>query len=165
MNEMNENYNNGSFNNNNNSIQMNNINKTNTFFNNINDMNNYTMPPQNNLQLTQPLNTKINYFSSPIINDDDNNIDNNNESVKIVSKSLSIKKSPKRKYAPIQIELCNNCKQIPCVCDNINKKAISDINDINSEINFNNSNNSNNKNNIQNSNNFNEFEKINLMIF
>ena len=150
--------NNNSFNlNNYNSMRINNNLKTNTLNNNyINNNNNYTMPPQKNLQLSQPLNTKINYFSSPIINDDDDN-DNKEVQKKQLSNSLSIRRSPERKYAPIQVELCNNCNQIPCICGQLNRKE-NNNNYNNSEINLNNFN-INTNNNLQNNTNLNEFEK------
>ena len=153
--------NNNSFNlNNYNSMRINNNLKTNTlnnnYINNINNNNNYTMPPQKNLQLSQPLNTKINYFSSPIINDDDDN-DNKEVQKKQLSNSLSIRRSPERKYAPIQVELCNNCNQIPCICGQLNRKE-NNNNYNNSEINLNNLN-INTNNNLQNNTNLNEFEK------
>ena len=150
--------NNNSFNlNNYNSMRINNNLKINTLNNNyINNNNNYTMPPQKNLQLSQPLNTKINYFSSPIINDDDDN-DNKEVQKKQLSNSLSIRRSPERKYAPIQVELCNNCNQIPCICGQLNRKE-NNNNYNNSEINLNNFN-INTNNNLQNNTNLNEFEK------
>ena len=150
--------NNNSFNlNNYNSMRINNNLKINTLNNNyINNNNNYTMPPQKNLQLSQPLNTKINYFSSPIINDDDDN-DNKEVQKKQLSNSLSIRRSPERKYAPIQVELCNNCNQIPCICGQLNRKE-NNNNYNNPEINLNNLN-ININNNLQNNTNLNEFEK------
>ena len=35
-----------------------------------------------------------------------------------ISNSLSLRLSPERKYGPIQVEVCNNCNRIPCICNN-----------------------------------------------
>ena len=45
-----------------------------------------------------------------------------------ISKSLSLRLSPERRYAPIQIDLCEKCNNIPCVCNNFNKADIKSIN-------------------------------------
>ena len=101
----------------NNSIQI----EDKTKFNNKNYNEFYTMPPINNIRLSQPLNNKSN----------NNDIDKNE---KKISKSLSIRNSPERKYSPIEVDLCENCNQIPCICkkDNINKE-----NNFQSKINLN----------------------------
>ena len=106
----------------NNSIQI----EDKTKFNNKNYNEFYTMPPINNIRLSQPLNNKINYDTSF---QNLNNKSNNN-----ISKSLSIRNSPERKYSPIEVDLCENCNQIPCICkkDNINKE-----NNFQSKINLN----------------------------
>ena len=38
---------------------------------------------------------------------------------KIISNSLSMRLSPERSYGPIEVDFCDNCKQIPCICGNI----------------------------------------------
>jgi Ca2+-binding EF-hand superfamily protein len=92
------------------------------------------MPPINNIRLSQPLNNKINYDTSfqNLNNKSNNNDIDKNE--KKISKSLSIRNSPERKYSPIEVDLCENCNQIPCICkkDNINKE-----NNFQSKINLN----------------------------
>ena len=40
---------------------------------------------------------------------------------KIISNSLSMRLSPERKYGPIEIELCDQCNQIQCICGNLSK--------------------------------------------
>ena len=123
--------------------------------NNINE--NYSNPQTNNIQLSQPTNSKIHYntsFQNP--NNNNSNI-NNNKNQKKVSKSLSIRNSPERKYGPIEVKFCENCNQVPCICqkdNNINKQ---DKNQ--SEININNSNNNYNNKSNQNISNLNDFEK------
>ena len=42
----------------------------------------------------------------------------NNNYRKAISDTLSIRLSPERNYGPIEIELCDNCKCIPCICNN-----------------------------------------------
>ena len=135
---------------NNNSVQMNN-NKINTLYNLNNYNNNYTMPPQRNINLSQPLNNINKYNTSYNINEDNN--DYNNQGEQKVSKSLSIRMSPERKYGPIEVDLCDNCKQIPCICNKTSQNK--------EEINFNdNSETNNNTNNmIQNNSSLNDFEK------
>ena len=135
---------------NNNSAQMNN-NKINTLYNLNNYNNNYTMPPQRNINLSQPLNNINKYNTSYNINEDNN--DYNNQGEQKVSKSLSIRMSPERKYGPIEVDLCDNCKQIPCICNKTSQNK--------EEINFNdNSQTNNNTNNmIQNNSSLNDFEK------
>ena len=114
----------------NNSIQI----EDKTKFNNKNYNEFYTMPPINNIRLSQPLNNKINYDTSfqNLNNKSNNNDIDKNE--KKISKSLSIRNSPERKYSPIEVDLCENCNQIPCICkkDNINKE-----NNFQSKINLN----------------------------
>ena len=135
---------------NNNSVQMNN-NKINTLYNLNKYNNNYTMPPQRNINLSQPLNNINKYNTSYKINEDNNDYDNPGEQK--VSKSLSIRMSPERKYGPIEVDLCDNCKQIPCICNKTSQNK--------EEINFNdNSQTNNNTNNmIQNNSSLNDFEK------
>ena len=135
---------------NNNSVQMNN-NKINTLYNLNNYNNNYTMSPQRNINLSQPLNNINKYNTSYNINEDNN--DYNNQGEQKVSKSLSIRMSPERKYGPIEVDLCDNCKQIPCICNKTSQNK--------EEINFNdNSETNNNTNNmIQNNSSLNDFEK------
>ena len=56
-----------------------------------------------------------------------------------ISKSLSLRLSPERKYAPIPIEVCDICNKIPCKCSNkMNSQNILDKSN-NNLINFNNS--------------------------
>ena len=114
----------------NNSIQI----EDKTKFNNKNFNEFYTMPPKNNISLSQPLSNKIKYNTSfqNLNNKSYNNDIDKNE--KKISKSLSIRNSPERKYSPIEVDLCENCNQIPCICkkDNINKE-----NNFQSKINLN----------------------------
>ena len=42
-----------------------------------------------------------------------------------VSNSLSLRLSPERKYAPFEVEICDNCNNIPCKCNYINSGIIS----------------------------------------
>ena len=53
---------------------------------------------------------------------------NSNNSEEKISKSLSLRLSPKRKYAPFQIELCEKCNNIHCICklNKTNSNFISD---------------------------------------
>ena len=44
-----------------------------------------------------------------------------NKYKKIISNSLSMRLSPERKYGPIEIELCDQCNQIQCICGNLSK--------------------------------------------
>ena len=60
-----------------------------------------------------------------ISNKEDNNNNNslnspsrNNNYKKVISDTLSIRLSPERNYGPIEIELCENCQCIPCICNN-----------------------------------------------
>ncbi len=48
----------------------------------------------------------------------------NNNYKKAISDTLSIRLSPERNYGPIEIELCDNCKCIPCICNNSIPKNI-----------------------------------------
>ena len=137
------------------------LNKTNNntinSFNNFVNNNNYSMPPQNNIQLTRPINSKIFYGTSSSAKDNNINDNYNNnidDSPKKVSKSLSIRRSPERKYSPVKVELCDNCNHIPCICTELDQKQ----NNINKNIQIN-SNNQSNNNNIQNLSNLNNFEK------
>ena len=127
--------------------------------NNNNINNNYSMPQMNNLLLTQPINTKNNYAtSSP---EKANNNDNNDDEIspQKVSNSLYIRRSPERKYSPLEVNLCQICNNIPCTCGEINTNQNNlNNNNKNSQINLNNQNNQNN-NDIQKFSNLNNFEK------
>ena len=136
---------------NNNSVQMNN-NKINTLYNLNKYNNNYTMPPQRNINLSQPLNNINKYNTSYNINEDNN--DYNNQGEQKVSKSLSIRMSPERKYGPIEVDLCDNCKQIPCICNKTSQNKEEEIN-----FNDNSQTNNNTNNMIQNNSSLNDFEK------
>ena len=79
-----------------------------------------------------------------LINNNYSNLSNspiNSNLEEIISKSLSLRLSPERKYAPFQIELCEKCHNIPCICKlnktNINSNFIlnKSIKDSNSFIN------------------------------
>ena len=142
--------------NNNNSNQINNSYKT---FNNFDRYNNYTMPPQKNVNLSQPLNTRKNYQTSILNNNDnDNNSDYNQLEEKKISNSLSIRASPKRKYSPIQVNLCENCNQIQCICDKDNEKEMH-FNNSQTNKNKNSINNNTDNNTILNNSSLNDFEK------
>ena len=53
-----------------------------------------------------------------------------------ISNSLSLRFSPERKYAPIPIEICDNCNKINCSCNNY-KKEINNGSTLNNNININ----------------------------
>ena len=67
--------------------------------------------------------------------------------------------SPERNYGPIEVELCDNCNQLPCICGNLSNK--NNQSNLNKEFekeqlyNYNN----NNSPNIENNNNLTTFEK------
>ena len=58
-----------------------------------------------------------------------NNLSNNKSNSPLrnieekITKSLSLRLSPERKYGPYEVEICDNCKSIPCIC-NYNKTNI-----------------------------------------
>ena len=146
----------------------NNINKKNNdnvksysnYDNNINNINynNNSMPPRNNLVLTQPIGTKNKYATTSPEKDNNNSNDYNNDEIsqQKISNSLYIRRSPERKYSPIEINVCQNCNKIPCICGEINTNlSKNNFNTNNSQININNQNN----NEIQNYSNLNNFEK------
>ena len=141
----------------NNSIQMNNIINNNNRKNILNNYanNNYnSMPPQRNIDLSQPLNNKIKNPNTFINNiNDSNGINNKNE--KKLSNSLSMRASPERKYSPIEVEFCDICKHIPCICDQINKKE----KEFNNSKKYKNNDNNMNNYNIQSNSSLNDFEK------
>ena len=117
-----------------------------------------SMSPQKNLKLSE----------ISIKNNNINNINNKNDSEifsspssrnknykQIISNSLSIRLSPERSYGPIEIELCDTCKQIPCICGNIPSNMNSNRLNSNFELpNYNNS-----SINLKSQNNLSSFEK------
>ena len=116
-----ENSNNVNFNENmnNNSAKMNSIKNSNLKSSN-NNINNYTMPPQKNMHLSKPLYNNNKFSNSYNLNEANNN-DYDIKGEQKVSKSLSIRASPERKYAPYEIDLCDKCNKIPCICDSVNQ--------------------------------------------
>ena len=94
-------------------------NSNNSLNKNNNFDNNYSMPNINkNMNLTQP-NSKIDKFqtSIPKVNTDTNVLNNQEKEdyEEKLSKTLSIRKSPGRKYGPIEIDLSNS-RAINTVC-------------------------------------------------
>jgi Ca2+-binding EF-hand superfamily protein len=147
-----ENSNNVNFNENmnNNSSKMNSI-KNSNLKSSDNDINNYTMPPQKNMHLSKPLYNNNKFSNSYNLNEANNN-DYDIKGEQKVSKSLSIRASPERKYAPYEIDLCDKCNKIPCICGSINQNT--------KENHLKNSQTNINKNNIiQNNSDINDFEK------
>ena len=77
--------------------------------------------PRQNLNLSEldiqnntlSLNNNKDFLSSPS--------QKKNNFKKIISNSLSMRLSPERKYGPIEIELCDQCNQIQCICGNLSK--------------------------------------------
>ena len=138
---------------------------------NNNDNNNYDyfknnsmLSPRNNLKLSEinfSNNNNINNISN--INNNSNRelysspSSRNNKFKKIISNSLSMRLSPERNYGPIEVDLCDNCNQIPCICGNLpnNYKNNSNNGFENEKMNkFNNNNSS-----YDNNNNLSSFEK------
>ena len=86
---------------------------------------NNSMSPQQNLKLSE-------------ISARNNNFKNNSEIFfspssrnnykKVISDSLSIRLSPERTYGPIEVELCDICKQMTCTCGNLQNNNNSIIN-------------------------------------
>ena len=104
--------------------------ETNSYFNKKNN-NNFGL---NDNYKDKNYNTINNKFISPLQNNlqlSEINIQNNNRDLSFspssrdknykrkISNSLSIRLSPERNYGPIEIDLCDNCQQIPCVCGNM----------------------------------------------
>jgi len=78
------------------------------FINNNERLNIHTMLPNKNLNISSMENNN-NRLNSP---------SRNNNYKKAISDTLSIRLSPERNYGPIEIELCEECKNIPCICNN-----------------------------------------------
>ena len=139
--------------------ELNNINN-----NNYEILKNNSMPHGHNLNLSEIDNNKNNIndnnsiYSSP---------SRNNNYKRAISNSLSIRLSPERNYGPIEVELCDKCNNIPCICGNLSKgfELITQPH-INSEnlppisiLNNNNNNINNNNKNYEEFENLNNFEK------
>ena len=109
--------------------------ETNSYFNRKNNNNifdlkdNYKDDYSNRIN-NNSLSPHKNYLQLSEINNQNNNINSNRDSSlspslrnknykRIISDSLSIRLSPERNYGPIQIDFCDNCNQIPCVCGNM----------------------------------------------
>ena len=113
---------------------------------------------KNNSMMDFPKNLNL----SEISRQNNNNINNSNRNIyssaspinnkfkKVISNSLSIRLSPQRNYGPIEIDLCDNCNQIPCKCGNLpnssNKLMNSNI-DFSQDISIRNNNNNYNSSN------------------
>ena len=115
-----------------------------------------SMSPQNNLKLSE-----ISIKNNNNINNNDSQIfsspsSRNKNYKQIISNSLSIRLSPERSYGPIEVELCDTCKQIPCICGNIPNNMNS--NRLNSNFELPNYNNNSNIN-LNSKNNLSSFEK------
>ena len=81
----------------------------------------------------------------------------NNKFKKMISDSLTIRLSPERNYGPIEVELCERCNQIPCICGNLPNALNNNKNsDFSAEDNYNLSNGFNNS--IYNNKNLTSFE-------
>ena len=81
----------------------------------------------------------------------------NNKFKKMISDSLTIRLSPERNYGPIEVELCERCNQIPCICGNLPNTLNNNKNsDFSAEENYNLSNGFNNS--IYNNKNLTSFE-------
>ena len=81
----------------------------------------------------------------------------NNKFKKMISDSLTIRLSPERNYGPIEVELCERCNQIPCICGNLPNTLNNNKNsDFSAEDNYNLSNGFNNS--IYNNKNLTSFE-------
>ena len=81
----------------------------------------------------------------------------NNKFKKMISDSLTIRLSPERNYGPIEVELCEKCNQIPCICGNLPNTLNNNKNsDFSAEDNYNLSNGFNNS--IYNNKNLTSFE-------
>ena len=84
------------------------VNKNN-YINDSQRLNIHTILPNKNINISNMENNNNNSLNSP---------SGNNNYKKVISDTLSIRLSPERNYGPIEIELCDNCKCIPCICNN-----------------------------------------------
>ena len=89
-----------------NSNYYNSYNNKNNYNNDSQRLNIHTILPNKNISNMEKNN---NILNSPT---------GNNNYRKAISDTLSIRLSPERNYGPIEIELCDNCKCIPCICNN-----------------------------------------------
>ena len=151
------NFNNSLINNYNDNLRLSDNNRN----NNYEILKNNSMSPQQNLKLSE-------------ISARNNNFKNNSELFfspssrnnykKVISDSLSIRLSPERTYGPIEVELCDICKQMPCTCGNLQNNNNSIINK-NSSSEISNNNYNYNIKNAYNSDNLSNFEKKQLNDF
>ena len=91
------------------------------YYNSYSNKNNYIIDSQRlNIHTILP---KKNISNIENNNNILNSPSGNNNYKKAISDTLSIRLSPERNYGPIEIELCDNCKCIPCnsIPKNINK--------------------------------------------
>ena len=89
-----------------NSNYYNSYNNKNNYNNDSQRLNIHTILPNKNISNMEKNNNILNSPSG------------NNNYRKAISDTLSIRLSPERNYGPIEIELCDNCKCIPCICNN-----------------------------------------------
>ena len=89
-----------------NSNYYNSYNNKNNYNNDSQRLNIHTILPNKNISNMEKNNNILNSPSG------------NNNYRKAISDTLSIRLSPERNYGPIDIELCDNCKCIPCICNN-----------------------------------------------
>jgi Ca2+-binding EF-hand superfamily protein len=89
-----------------NSNYYNSYNNKNNYNNDSQRLNIHTILPNKNISNMEKNNNILNSPSG------------NNNYRKVISDTLSIRLSPERNYGPIEIELCDNCKCIPCICNN-----------------------------------------------
>ena len=125
------NFSNSFINNNMNNVRLSDNNRNN---NNYEILKYNTMSPQQNLKLSEisarnnnNINSNTEMLSSPS--------PRKNNYKKAISDSLSIRLSPERNYGPIEVELCDNCRQMPCKCGTLlNNKNNINMKNINSDL-------------------------------
>ena len=93
--------------------------KNSNYYNSYTNKNNYNNDNQRlNIHTILPNKNKTISNMENISNNSLNSPSGNNNYKKVISDTLSIRLSPERNYGPIEIELCENCKCIPCICNN-----------------------------------------------
>ena len=143
----------------------------NSYINKNNDLNDNLENDNNEIYKNNSMNLprqNLNLSELSNQNNINNNINNNkglvssppsrnNKFKKMISDSLTIRLSPERNYGPIEVELCERCNQIPCICGNLPNALNNNKNsDFSAEDNYNLSNGFNNS--IYNNKNLTSFE-------
>ena len=143
----------------------------NSYINKNNDLNDNLENDNNEIYKNNSMNLprqNLNLSELSNQNNINNNINNNkglvssppsrnNKFKKMISDSLTIRLSPERNYGPIEVELCERCNQIPCICGNLPNTLNNNKNsDFSAEDNYNLSNGFNNS--IYNNKNLTSFE-------